>query len=618
MTENVRAAVLGAIAGWTLGAQCRGRKGFRRLDFYDPIPPRMAQSSAIEAWLVSSAHLRSGGSPRLYSRELLDHWSYPIDETVFGLANLGRGVTSPVSGAFNNPLATASEAIGRAVYWGLALHGKPDEAAERAYYDASTDHDGDGTWVPVAIARTVALLELGKGPTDVLRDLTNSLPKQSRFRAAIPLVLKSVGNPDGAREARETVEGTLKLADPFHAAYTGAWVVLGLATGGGRFEQSVTTTAGCGGAAGHAALVCGAMSAFLEGHVPAAWTKHLGDAFVAGHGLRGIEPPKTIESFVKTVLDDHSQFAYVAPDPEPKEPSEEGAVAVVTLIATSPAMSERTAALLAKPQNETSLDIGPLTVALHYVESPVAYKGASLKLSLAFTNNGAEDLLLKPGIEQPQGWEIAHKVGEFVLIPGTTTSFALVVKPKSDPAPVETIKVSTPYGDASFPAFGPQLWYWVGPMTNQEGTGFDKEYPAEKNIKLGQVFNGRSNMPVEWRPLLVPGERIELEPLFGTGPGTVYLYCEAVLPKPGRYRLVAAAGVGVIAWIEGRKAFWYHHTHTPVPRATDPYVGSFETEGAVKVLLKTFRNLEPVPPMSVYFLAEDGTLAFPVGFKPLT
>jgi hypothetical protein len=178
--------------------------------------------------------------------------------------------------------------------------------------------------------------------------------------------------------------------------------------------------------------------------------------------------------------------------------------------------------------------------------------------------------------------------------------------------------VTTPLGEVGFPVFASQLWYWVGPMTNQEGTGFDKEYPAEKNIKLGQVFNGRSNMPVEWRPVRLSGERIDVEPLFGTGPGTIYLYCEARMPSPGVYKIVASSGVGVIAWIDGVKKFWYHSTHVPVPRAADPYIGSFSTDGSVKVLLKTFRNLEPVPPMSVYFLAEDGTLAVPVAFQPLS
>lgn len=622
MTDNVRAAALGALAGWTLGAQCRGRKGFRRLNFYDPIPPRMAASHAIEAWLVWSEHLGSGGSSATQDTALSARWSYPIDETVFGLGNVVRGLASPVSGAYNNPLCEGSEAIGRAVYWGLALHGFPDAAAERAYNDASIDHDKEGTWVAVAVARTVALLQPGKNPTEVIRDLMNSLPKNSRLLGAIPQVLKGVGEPDGAKVAREAIPELLMIADPFHAVLTGAWIVLGIAHGRGAFEESVLHTAGCGGAAAHAALATGAITGFLNGGVPLAWSKPLGSDFVCGHGLRGISPPKSIESFVKTVVDDYVRFANVPDEPEPvtvteTEGTEAASVAVVTPVVTSLPMSAHLGALLAKSQDTAVVETGRVHVSVQFVESPVVYPGTSMKLSVGFTNVSQDELTLTPSVSAPKGWEVAHKMGEFVLTPGVSTSFALVLKAKGEPASIEHVTVSTSEGEATYPLFASQQWYWVGPMTNQEGTGFDKEYPAEKNIKLGQVFNGRSNMPVEWRPIRLPGERIDVEQMFGTGPGVLYLYCEAQMPSAGAYKIVAVSGVGVVCWIDDAKKFWYHSTHTPVPRAAEPYLGSFTTEGRVKILIKTFRNLEPVPPMSVYFLAEDGTLAVPVAFEPL-
>ncbi len=627
MSDHVRAAVNGALAGWTLGAQCRGRSGFRKLNFYDPIPPRMPASHVLEAWLVWSSHLRAGRGAVSQGRSLSDSWSYSLDETVFGLGNLSRGLNAPVSGSFNNPLSSGSEAIGRAVYWGLVFHGFPDEAAERAYYDASIDHDSEGTWIAVALARTVALLQPGKSVPEILRDLTNSLHKQSKLLSAIPMVLKGAGGPDGPREVREGLAAKLGIVDPFHAVLTGSWIVAGLVHGAGRFEESIVTTAGCGGAAGHSTLACGVIAGFVAGEVPLAWTKHLGDTFVCGHGLRGIEPPKSLSAFVQTVVEDHEKFANIPLEPEPvaietTTPAEgevvTTTVAVVTSVQISPLMGARLALLLAHAQDSTVEVAGSLSVAMQYMGSPVAYRNTSLKLSLTFTNTGSADINLTPTVTPPSGWEIAHKITEFVLPPGTSTTFALVVKCKGDAAATEQIKVGTPEGEVSFPVFASQLWYWVGPMTNQEGTGFDKEYPAETSIKLGQVFNGRSNMPVEWKPIRLPGERIDVEPMFGTGPGTIYLYCEARMPSPGIYKIVAASGVGVIVWIDGVKKFWYHGTHQPVPRAADPYIGSFTTDGSVKILLKTFRNLEPVPPMSVYFLAEDGTLAVPVAFEPLS
>ena len=619
MSEHVAAAVQGALAGWTLGAQCRGRRGFRKLSFYDPIPPRMAPSHALEAWLVWSSHLKAGRSPVALCRSLSDSWHYPMDETVFGLGNVGRGLFAPASGAFNNPLSSGPEAIGRALYWGLVFHGRPDEAAEHAYYDASTDHDREGTWVAVSLARAVSLLYPEKGVTDIVRDINSALPKESKLRAAIPRVLKNVGEPDGARETWDALATALGIVDPFDAVLTASWTVLGLAHGGGRFEESVLATAGCGGAANHATMACGVICGFVNGAVPLAWTKHLGEALVCGHGLRGIEPPKTIDSFVKAVVADYEAHADI-PEPVTPAPAEPGAPEPAPQPAPKPVSPEVTAhvsALLAARQDTALTDLGPLQVGVQYVDSPVVYPDVSLKLSLSFANTGDEEIRMAPQVSPPQGWEIAHKVGEFVLTPGASTRFAVVLKSKGGNAATEAMKVETPYGEATFPVFDSQLWYWVGPMANLEGTGFDKEYPAQNNIKLKQVFNGRSNMPVEWKPIHLPGERIDVESLFGTGPGVIYLYAEARMPAPGSYRIVAASGVGVIVWIDGQKKFWYHDTHTPVPRAVDPYLGSFWTDGTVKVLIKTFRNLEPVPTMSVYFLSEDGSLAVPVDFAPI-
>ena len=129
MSAHIRAATLGALAGATLGAPLRGRKGFRKLEFYEPIPSRMAQSEALEAWLVWSRHVRAEKSPQTISQSMVANWSYPIDESAFGLANASKGLGSPISGSFANPLPTGSQAIGRAIYWGLAFHGKPDIAA---------------------------------------------------------------------------------------------------------------------------------------------------------------------------------------------------------------------------------------------------------------------------------------------------------------------------------------------------------------------------------------------------------------------------------------------------------------------------------------------------------
>ena len=616
MPELVRAGALGAMVGWTLGAQCSGRRGFRRIDFFDPIPPRMPASDALEAWLVWSRHLRSGLRAEALGTSLLAHWNYPADESAFGLSNVSRGLSSPLSGSFGNPLSRGSRGIGRALYWGLALHGKPEEAAEYAYYDASIDHDGEGVWAAVAFARALSLASQGETLAEFVRDVTECLPKKSHVMTAINAALKSLDRPDGAREMREELPAKLGLTDPDDAVLTAAWALLGLVHGKLAFEPSLQVCAGCGGSA-HASMVVGAVTSAVAGEVPLAWTKPLGEGFVCGHGLRGTDPPTTIEQFVAMIGSDAGLFSMTPEEPAPQPQGTDSAAPVKVARIPSP-VSARVKELLESEPNSSSVCANGTIVSVQYLDPPVARTKQTLKLAVSFHNSGEAEAPFMPALRAPKGWEVAHKMSEFRLAAGGTTSFAVVLKPAGDLAQTEQLTVSTGAGEFAFPVFAPQQWYYVGPMPNPEGTGFDRVYPAETNVKLGQVFNGRSNLPVEWTPIGIGGTQVDVEKLFGAGPGTIYFYANVRFAKPGRYRVVAASGVGVIAFVDGKKLFWYHDTHTPVPRAVDPYVGTFESSGASTVMIKTFRNLAPVPEMTVYFLAEDGSLAVPVAFEPVS
>ena len=621
MSAHIRAATLGALAGATLGAPLRGRKGFRKLDFYEPIPSRMAQSEALEAWLVWSRHVRAEKSPQTISQSMLANWSYPIDESAFGLANASKGLGSPISGSFANPLPTGSQAIGRAIYWGLAFHGKPDVAAEHAYFDASIDHAGDGVWGPVALARVLALSRPGRSLTDIVRIATASLPKESAIIQALPLILQSLPNPDGAREIRQSLPSKLGIADPLDAVLSACWALVGLLRGNGDFEASVLVTAGCGGASGQSTLACGAIAGALSGTVPEPWTKPLGKEFVCGHGLRSLDPPKTVEEFVGLVVHDSEQYGAPIPaktDGQAQADSPDDGDEAAAEPQQSFAMSEELGELLAREPNESIMELAGVRVSVQFIDPPIVRPGTTLRMSLKFTNTGDEAAKLATALAVPEGWEIATKLSTIELRPGQSSSFPAVVKPPSaHTSTFKNLRLNVNKHELVIPIFGSQLWYHVGPFVNHEGSGFDREFPAETNIALGQVFNARSDLPVEWTAEHFPGVVFDVEPLFMTGPGVLYLYANARFEKAGKYKLVVASGVGVIVWINGEKVLWYHDTHTPVPRPTSPYLVEFTVDGEFTILIKTLRNRQPVPALSIYFLAEDGTLATPVEFQPL-
>ncbi|MCH8978234.1 MAG: ADP-ribosylglycohydrolase family protein, partial [Armatimonadetes bacterium] len=421
MSGHIRASTFGALAGATLGAPLRGRKGFRKLDFFEPIPSRMAQSEALEAWLVWSRHVRAEKSPQTISQSMLANWNYPIDESAFGLANASKGLGSPISGSLANPLPTGSQAIGRAIYWGLAFHGKPDVAAEHAYYDASVDHAGDGVWAPVALARVLALSHPKRSLTDLVRIATASLPKESKVIQALPLILQSLSNPDGAREIRQSLPAKLGIADPLDAVLSACWVLVGLLRGNGDFEASILVTAGCGGAAGQSTLACGAIAGALCGKVPEPWIKPLGRDFVCGHGLRSLDPPKTVEEFVGLVVHDSEQYAAHAEvesdDADADQPDQ------------SFDMSDDLRELLVREPNESITELEGLRMSAQFIDPPIVRPGRALRMSLKFTNIGSDPATLNTALSGPEGWDIATKLATIKLQPGESSSVPAVVKP---------------------------------------------------------------------------------------------------------------------------------------------------------------------------------------------
>ncbi|MCH7903017.1 MAG: ADP-ribosylglycohydrolase family protein [Armatimonadetes bacterium] len=618
MADFIRAAIQGALVGATLGAPHKGGSKLRKLSFYEPIPARMAQSEALEAWLVWSQHIRSEKSAQTVSQSLLANWNYPVDESAFGLSNAARGLSSPISGSFANPLPTGSQAIGRAIYWGIAFHGDPNAATEYAYYDASIDHAGDGVWSAVALARMMASAAPGVQLTDLVRVATDCLPKESRILEALPMLMQSLSNPDGVTVVRETLASSIGVTDDLDASLTFSWILLGLLNGKGDFEPSVLTTAGCCGASGQSGLACGAISAALSGSVPEPWLKPLGANFVAGHGIGNVDPPATIAKFVDQIANDCKQFgkatAPAPPEPSPDAEAQEEEQPVAE--PPAPEFPEKLAELLAQAPNESITEIENIRLSARYIDPPIVRPGKQLRMALTFTNIGTSDEEIRSQLTAPEGWKIATKLASTRLEPGQSTSFPAVVEPpKRHEASLANLRLKLNKYEVLIPIFGSQLWYTVGPFVNHDGSGYEHKFQAETKFSVDEIFNGRSDLPVQWSEQHFPGVVFDAEPLFKTGPGVVYLWSKAVFPKSGSYRLVAAAGVAMVVWLDGEKKLWYHDVHTPIPRPKNPYIMDFKAgDEPITFLFKILRNRQELPPVAIYFLAEDGLLVQPTEF----
>lgn len=622
--EFLKTSVRGAVVGATLGAPLRGQATYRKLNFYEPIPVRMAKSEALDAWLVSAEAFAGGAPAAEIPARLAQRWQVRTHETAFGLNNFGRGIAAPMSGRFQNPLATGAQAIGRAALWGILLNGQPEAASEYALADASLDHAGEGCFCSVAVARMAAVAKPGVGIHAVLSAAANGVPPDSQALRVISkiLALESGGSDAGAAYA--ALPPILPTQDPHLAPLNLGFLLLGLLYGKGDFDATIRLVAGCGGSTDQTTLAAGAILGALTGSAPEEWLKPLGEPYVAGVSLRDIEAPDTIERYVDTILsaarietprvpEAEVKAAPAVPELSVGEPPEPQQPPAPTPI---PKLSERLLSELRSDQDALAFAVNGVCVTATYVNGIVAHPARGTELGLRFENEGTEEITVEPALVAPEGWTTATRLTSFRLRPGEATTFGVVAQPPVE-RPLEadaTLRLDVGQRSLELPLLAPQRWYAVGPFANYEGHGFEKATRAEDVQRLGVYYNGRNDITVRWIETLCGGVLFDVEPLFKEGPGVAYLFARARFAKPGRYRVVAAASTGAIVKIDGRRTVAYYDEHIPIPRAIQPYVGEFQATGVTDVLVKIMRNREQLLPLVLYFLAADGSIARPAEF----
>ena len=325
MSELTKLAAQAAIAGWTLGSPRTGRTEFARLNGFDPIPVRMVSSHPLDAWIAWNRHLELKRLPQFLARTVDENLRLTTEESAYGYLNILQGFTSPLSGAHANPRPTASEAILRAAFWGLAWHGNADKAAEYAYYDASLDHTDDGVWIPVAVASAIATATPTASLMDVYEAFTNALPPASKLHKALTDLQRTVGNPEGPREFRRRAQNLIGSPDNYDAAYSGAYILLGLLNSQNDPGRGMLITAGCGAAADHNTAVVGIILTLLSENLAQEWLTPIGKEYLSGFSLRNLQVPASIEDWA-TMVGNHApmpELIVLEPETPKAEPLEQ-------------------------------------------------------------------------------------------------------------------------------------------------------------------------------------------------------------------------------------------------------------------------------------------------------
>ncbi len=641
MRANLRAAIQGAIVGSTLGAPLRGQANTKRLSFYEPIPTRMAPSDSLDAWLVWSRHLESGGNPEGLADAYFNSSSANYGETGFARAHFALGILPPLCGRYQNPLAYGSESIGRSLFWGIRFHGQPDLASEWAYFDACIDHGHEATLISVAIARAFSLLKPGVAPSESVRAMLTVLPSNSLGHRAIHSTLQLLNRDLAPADFKLALAQELGLTDGQHSAMSLGAVAFALLRGRGDFGDSVTLAAGFGGASDGIASVVGAISGFLAGEVPQDWLAPLTSDFISSFGLR-TESVTTRQQFEDVVLGPEEVVADVLveaakveveapaaaaieptladeqPTPEPERTSLADALPEGRTVETSlQPPSDSLKRLLADKSHRMIARAGDVRITCEFPSGPTFEPEQVNEIVLHFSNLAKEEAVVEPTLTSPSDWVLKHRLTSFRLKAGESNAFAAVLKPPAAITKPEQLGISLGETNIKIALPTTQRWYTVGPLPNIEGTGWDKAYPCESVRNTKEVFNGRSNLAVRWKAQQFPDVEFTLEPMFLDGPGIVYLWTKLRFNESPA-RLVCAASSGAIVWINSLTVVRYHDVHQPVPRAILPYLAEIDAGQEFDILIKVVRNKVPIEPVILYFIGRGGDVLLPQSFGEMS
>ncbi|MBS1721379.1 MAG: ADP-ribosylglycohydrolase family protein [Armatimonadetes bacterium] len=615
MSDRVTNALWGALAGATLGSPLHGKSGPTKLSFYQPVPNRMAPTPELDLWWAFLDSFSEDANPSSLSGVLSEHSLYRDGSLAFAAANIARGLVAPASGSFENPLA--SDATARPLLWGVLFPGRPKIARMWAQFDASLDHSQDGVHVPSALAAALASANEGCTALDLVRAITDSLSADSLGHRAVSLALKCAGEPDPVQKLLARAPESLPGVDQLSATSALAQVVLGLAVGR-DFGSAVLTACSAGGAARSVGLATGAIAGVVH-QVPEEWRDPLGTDYVAGHGLRDLSPPATIEEFAEALL------KKVVPAPAPAQ------VALVLVSSEAPQTGEDVPPPIPAPAEEPVDPDVPLwqlpaqsesqcwqqnglDVTWTYLNGVRSALGRSLKASVTLQNTGEAAKDVSVSVSCPPGWTLATNGFSGSLAPKEATTFGVVAQSPEDPQSGLILKVD----DVAFnvPVVPERKWFAAGPFDDPAQRSFDTSFPPERSQRRGDRFSGRSNMPIDWHAVR-SGMSFEPEPLFMSGPGVVILWAKARFTKACRLTMVASGAPGVIVRVDGSPVVRYLDSHVPTGRNKAPYAASIEVQEESEFLVKLIRDRQPAAPFLLYFLDDNGDLVEPTAWLDL-
>ena len=569
MEDRIRAGAWGLLAGYTLGSPFRAANRPTRIVGYDPIPSRHAPGPCLDAWVVLHRHALQARPVEGLSASLLAHWESWEGASLFGRMNLLSGLSAPASGHFANPLSDGGTGYVRALFSGLAFAGDPDAAFAFALCDVSSDHGGDGVLLPATWAAALAALIANPDLASLITQFAKRLPKSHPLLAALPALLSALPNQPRPE---------LTLGSHDSAAQVAADALLALVRAGRDPSRSLIEAAQFSALPRQAAALAGATAAALAGALPEEWKQPLGSSYVSACTLRGLDPPAALDDWVQLPLSIHQS------------------------------RSERPAPIFGVPFAPSGLEntcwarFGELHVAITYPKGFLSQSGL-IQLTCTITNLGQQPLSAAANWLAPEGWSLQSRAShDRDLSPGENVTYVLIAQRTDPNASSGRLLVKLPVIQFGLPLLVPSQGLVIGPFQNHNGTGLSELFPPEAGYDPDLKAIGRAEIPVQWDPHDRAPSSLHLEPLFNSGPGTLY-YTE-LLPPPksnGTVHLLWAPTSPSALWWNGVEIA---RIETPTPSPQRVWSGTLSE--AARILVKVTRGRTPIRSQVLLLVDDEG------------
>lgn len=290
LRSKIHACWLGKNIGGTIGGPFEGQQKTNDCTGYTSKPGKPLPNDDLDLQLVWLAAMADVGPQKLNSKVLGQYWLEYITPywNEYGIckANMARGLSAPMCGAYKNHWKHSNGAWIRTEIWATLYPADIENAIRFAYEDACVDHGtGEGTYAAIF----VAAMESAAFVIDDIRTLIkiglSKIPPKSRMYKFITKTVECYDSGKTWKETRDILV-EMSLADEelgwFQAPANVSFAILGLLYGEGDFKKSMLTACNCGDDTDCTCATVGSILGIMHGMdiIPQDWADHIGEDIV--------------------------------------------------------------------------------------------------------------------------------------------------------------------------------------------------------------------------------------------------------------------------------------------------------------------------------------------------